>query len=395
MTPTTIEDVESLIANKVQEDVHLDYKQSAAISNSKRIEIGKDVSAFANSDGGLLIYGVVEEDNLPVRTDEGVEDAKFSREWLEQVINTNISPRIEGVRIFPIAVSGTNSVYVIEIPKSYRAPHQASDKRYYKRYNFQSAPMEDYEINDIRNRQSVASPLINIHVESKSHMAYIIIENVGSISATDVTFSISQDVKWRRERTPALFENGIEFFPSNQSFRLIWNTFPDLFSLGDPNYLKINISVRYFHSQINQYIQDEFHLDIEGYRDNAVTKSDVQELSDVVKELLKGVIREITSLSHRMENIASIAGASGLNLSITTLRNLKHIASESEHYFQKLNPQNCDCRVFMEVLEINFDLADRIEMHFTNSESSEGLEDIAGVTPELIQKIKEYFLVDK
>src|SRR5215831_18177769 len=32
------------------------------------------------------------------------------------------------------------------------APHQAPDKKYYKRQNFQSVPMEDYEIRDALRR---------------------------------------------------------------------------------------------------------------------------------------------------------------------------------------------------------------------------------------------------
>ena len=39
-------------------------------------------------------------------------------------------------------------IYVVDIPQSNIA-HQAFDKRYYKRFNFISTPMEDYEIRDI------------------------------------------------------------------------------------------------------------------------------------------------------------------------------------------------------------------------------------------------------
>jgi len=35
-------------------------------------EISKDVSAFANSDGGTIIYGIEEEGHLPKRIDGGV-----------------------------------------------------------------------------------------------------------------------------------------------------------------------------------------------------------------------------------------------------------------------------------------------------------------------------------
>ena len=41
---------------------------------------------------------------------------------------------------------------VVEIPKSLTA-HQARDLRYYRRYNFESVAMVDYEIRDVMNRQ--------------------------------------------------------------------------------------------------------------------------------------------------------------------------------------------------------------------------------------------------
>lgn len=60
----SIEIIESLIANEVEENIHLDYKASGALGkkDEKKSEIVKDVSAFANSDGGIIIYGLTEED---------------------------------------------------------------------------------------------------------------------------------------------------------------------------------------------------------------------------------------------------------------------------------------------------------------------------------------------
>jgi len=78
MPPSTISEIERLIRDQVQENIHLDYKASKAISQKSRDEIAKDVSAFANSDGGVLIYGVEEKDHLPVRIDDGVDDAVCS-----------------------------------------------------------------------------------------------------------------------------------------------------------------------------------------------------------------------------------------------------------------------------------------------------------------------------
>ncbi len=82
--PANFAEIESFVRNQVPESIHLDYKASPALAPKNGSEIAKDVSAFANSDGGLLIYGVEEDkgSHLPVRIDAGV-DPKWNREWLE------------------------------------------------------------------------------------------------------------------------------------------------------------------------------------------------------------------------------------------------------------------------------------------------------------------------
>jgi hypothetical protein len=62
---------------------------------------------------------------------------------------------MDDVIIHPVDLtSAPNHVaYVVEVPQSSGA-HQALDKRYYKRYNFESVPMDHHEIVDVMNRSS-------------------------------------------------------------------------------------------------------------------------------------------------------------------------------------------------------------------------------------------------
>jgi hypothetical protein len=165
-------DLNDLVQNDVQEDLHLDYKQSRALARTDecRTELSKDVAAFANSDGGRIIYGIAERGHHPENVDNGVDATELSREWLEQVISSNIQPKIDGLRIYPIPLPAKGSdrvAYIIDIPQSKsRAPHQSRDRRYYKRYNFQSVPMEDYEIRDVFRRASTPDLWINFRFDS-------------------------------------------------------------------------------------------------------------------------------------------------------------------------------------------------------------------------------------
>lgn len=160
--------LQNLIRDEIQESLTLEYKAADALAktDSKRNEITKDVSALANSSGGIVIYGIKEFDqkdkkHLPEKLSP-IDQSLFSREWLEQIIN-NIRPRINGLVIHPVALnSGPNHVaYIVEIPKSMTA-HQAADKRYYKRFNFLSVPMEDHEIRDVMNR--AITPNANVEI---------------------------------------------------------------------------------------------------------------------------------------------------------------------------------------------------------------------------------------
>lgn len=175
----TIEKVKQHIENGIEENINLDYKRSDSLgkSNEKKKEISKDVSAFANSGGGTIIYGVKEFDikekrHLPEKID-AVSRLEISKEWIEQVINSNITPKIHGISITPIQVGeakDNNVIYVVEIPQSTTA-HQAKDKRYYKRYNFESIMMDDWEIKDIINRKNISD--IRIEFEPRLSKEYL------------------------------------------------------------------------------------------------------------------------------------------------------------------------------------------------------------------------------
>lgn len=155
----TENDLKDLIHNGIEESLNLDYKSARSLdkSEAKKGELAKDISAFANSNGGIIIYGIEEKDHKPIEF-SFVDGAVLNKEWLENVIDSNIHPRIQSIQIFPIRVENklTNTIYLVKIPESINAPHMSADKKYYRRYNFKSVPMEEYEIRNLYNRNSNA-----------------------------------------------------------------------------------------------------------------------------------------------------------------------------------------------------------------------------------------------
>lgn len=147
----TIDDVKKFIETHPEENLHLEFKGGAFFEANKKDALTAAVTSFANSDGGLLIIGVGEkkEDGRSYGANiDGVEnDTKHSKEALENILISSISPKIDFLKILRLEDNG-KSVFILEIPKSERAPHMASDHRYYKRLNFGKIPMENYEVED-------------------------------------------------------------------------------------------------------------------------------------------------------------------------------------------------------------------------------------------------------
>lgn len=152
----SIEDAYSLITNEVEESIYLDFKEASALdmSDGKKKDIAKDVSSFANSDGGIIVYGIREADHKASEI-TFIDGNKYTKEWLEQLINSTIQRHIPDLKIFPIRENGDieKTIYIVKIPKSVEAPHISRDKRFYKRFNFESIMMEEYEIRQLYGRK--------------------------------------------------------------------------------------------------------------------------------------------------------------------------------------------------------------------------------------------------
>ncbi|MFX1344628.1 MAG: helix-turn-helix domain-containing protein [Promethearchaeota archaeon] len=141
----TQNNLELLIQNKIEESLHLDYKDPRALINNA--EIAKDISSFANTDGGNIIYGMKEVENKPTEiiplNEEGL------REKIDQIAHTGIDPPLN-IKIWPVDVNvdgNLGQVFIIYIPKKFPYLHLAKKKnRFYKRTNFTSTPMQRYEI---------------------------------------------------------------------------------------------------------------------------------------------------------------------------------------------------------------------------------------------------------
>ena len=188
----TLETINNLINDKSEESFELEYKGAGGVGKDDKgkLDITKAVSAMANSAGGTVIYGIKcfdkksGKEHCPDKIDP-IRRSDFSKETLQQIIS-NIQPRIDGTIITPVEVDSEYVLYVVDVPKG-KTAHQATDKKYYKRYNSISDAMNDYEIRDVMNRS--ATPDVNVEFYcskfQKKHAPYfliIYITNNGNIA---------------------------------------------------------------------------------------------------------------------------------------------------------------------------------------------------------------------
>lgn len=152
----------SFVNNRVVESATLEFKACDALGKNAdkgwQREFAKDVCAFANSGGGILIYGIIEnrDTHEAEKLDVGFDPAELNVEALEQIIRSRIQRKIEGIIVRAIPLSSTNDgrvLYVLDIPESGRAPHMANH-RFYKRYNFISDYMEEHEVRERYRRET-------------------------------------------------------------------------------------------------------------------------------------------------------------------------------------------------------------------------------------------------
>lgn len=121
------DDIIRLVDERVSESINVEFKGCGALrGDGWRTELAKDVSAFANSAGAAIIFGIAEDRNTheAKSIDGGYDPREINIESLEQVINSRIHRKIEGIRYNVISLNKTNPgrvLFLLYIPESSRA----------------------------------------------------------------------------------------------------------------------------------------------------------------------------------------------------------------------------------------------------------------------------------
>lgn len=114
-----------LCHQRCPESQTLEFKRALpGLRDRDKSEFLKDVCAVANTDGGDIVYGIAEEEGKAKELAPIVgEPADAAKRRLGQVIDAGIDPRLVGLQIQPVPVSGGYAL-IVRVPASFNGPHR-------------------------------------------------------------------------------------------------------------------------------------------------------------------------------------------------------------------------------------------------------------------------------
>jgi len=163
----SLDDIYILLENKVPEGRTLEYKSELPHEgDSQKIPFLAEVSAFANSVGGDMIFGVTEENGF-IKSVEGIKEDDQDKEIqrLENAIQNGIEPRlVPPPLIKTVALENRAFLMILRVPQSWNAPHRVVYKDHAKFYGRGSSGKFPLDVAQLR-----AAFLGSEHLSEKIH----------------------------------------------------------------------------------------------------------------------------------------------------------------------------------------------------------------------------------
>ncbi|MEQ8417877.1 MAG: ATP-binding protein [Imperialibacter sp.] len=154
--------IASYVENEIEEDLLLEFK-TANFPEQREFDqknFSKCLSGFANSNGGLIVWGIKASPNRK-KQDVAKELKPIERltefsNFLKRMEGTAISPVLSGIHHKKIPINKEDRGYIVTyVPASEVAPHMANydGKHYFKRSGDSFYACEHYDIVDMFSRR--------------------------------------------------------------------------------------------------------------------------------------------------------------------------------------------------------------------------------------------------
>lgn len=157
-------DLQTLVDNNVLEGKTIEYKRELPNNaDASKKEFLADVTSFANTSGGNLIFGI-EEDAATGEPREltglEVESIDDEKARLDNIIRTGVEPRLLNVTIQPIQLTNTKYILLIRVPRSWSSPHRVIFGGHAKFYARNSSGKYEMDVDELRIAFNLSETLI-------------------------------------------------------------------------------------------------------------------------------------------------------------------------------------------------------------------------------------------
>jgi len=150
-------DLQRLVDDLVIENKTLEYKSELpGDSKGDKQSFLATVSSFANTNGGDIIYGMVEDRTTGKPKElKGVKIDNVDQEILrlEQMIRDGIEPNIpsSSINTHPIILENSNYALIIRVSRSWLSPHRISYKNFNRFYSRSTNGIYELDIQELKS----------------------------------------------------------------------------------------------------------------------------------------------------------------------------------------------------------------------------------------------------
>jgi|GEM_PF-5968514 len=172
----TASDLDNLISAKPAENRQIEYKselpKQPGESKGKPadLEFLEDASAFANAAGGVIIFGIREENGEPVEIcGLGSADLDAEKRRLSQLLDANLDPVFRTYEFDIVTASNGNRVLILRLAQSPNYPHMITKgtKNFYTRGAAGKVPMDAADVRNAFLSAGAVEERINAFVDQR------------------------------------------------------------------------------------------------------------------------------------------------------------------------------------------------------------------------------------